>query len=225
MVHVAKLNLNGDPNIGLRVVATDKFCIAGRDVSEKYDPILAEVLKVPIIKISLYNTPLVGIFSAANSTHLFVPDIIFKSELEDLKNKLKKYKVKIISLKTDHTALGNNLILNDAVCFASSLMEKSVIDAIKKTGLKVIQTDLAETKIPGSLGILTNKGAIFAPNISKKEVKLIEKALGFEIGLGTVNMGNPFLSSGVTANSNGFLVGSLSSGPEIARIDEALGFL
>jgi len=225
MVHVAKLNFNGDPNVGLRALATDKFCLIGRDVPEKYDAKLEEVLGVPLIRTNLYNTPLVGIFAVANSTHLFVPDIIFKSELENLKVKLKKHNIKIITLKTDHTALSNSIVLNDKICFTSTLIETQVIEAIKNTGLEVFQTDLAETKVPGSLGILTNKGAIFAPNLSDPEIKLIEKALGFEIGLGTVNMGNPFLSSGIIANSNGFIIGSLSSGPEIARIDEALGFL
>ena len=56
-------------------------------------------------------------------------------------------------------------------------------------------------------------------------IKKLEKMLGFEIGLGTINLGNPFVSSGIIANSFGFAVGEASSGFEISRVDESLGFL
>jgi translation initiation factor 6 len=53
----------------------------------------------------------------------------------------------------------------------------------------------------------------------------VEEYLGFEIGLGTLNMGSPIVGSAVVANSNGFIVGGLSSGHEIGRVEESLGFL
>ena len=46
-----------------------------------------------------------------------------------------------------------------------------------------------------------------------------------EVGIGTVSTGSSIVSSGVIANSNGFLVSSNSSGFEIGRIDESLGFI
>jgi len=79
--------------------------------------------------------------------------------------------------------------------------------------------------VPGSVGKINNQGGIFSPNLTEDDIKAVEKLLGFEIGLGTINLGNPFISSGVMANSFGFAVGTASSGFEITRVDESLGFL
>ena len=151
-----------------------------------------------------------------------VPDIIFESEMEALK----KLPIKFVTIKTEKTALNNNILCNNEVAFVSKDYTKEEVKQIKEAlGVKVIQTDLAGTNLPGSCGVLTSKGAIFNPLSSDAEVKKIEKELGYEIGLGTSNLGNNFVSTGLIANSNGFIVGTLTSGHEIMRIDESLRFI
>ena len=224
--HVAILSFHGDPNVGLYGLATDRFCLLGRNVSSKHVKEIKEVLGVPIIQTSLYGTDLVGLFAAGNSKVVLLPEIVFETEFKKLKSALEKIDVEIKTIKTAHTALGNNIILNDKVGIVSPLFSKNKLNQIKKIfDIKIEQFKIAELSVPGSIGVITNKGGIFNPNISDSDIKRIEKLLGFEIGLGTVNMGNPFVSSGIIANSNGFVVGSHSSGYEIARIDESLGFL
>jgi translation initiation factor 6 len=85
--------------------------------------------------------------------------------------------------------------------------------------------NLANMSVPGSVSKITNKGAIFSPNLSDDDIKKVESLLKIEIGLGTVNLGNPFLSAGLIANSFGFAIGQQSSGFEISRVDESLGFI
>lgn len=43
--------------------------------------------------------------------------------------------------------------------------------------------------------------------------------------IGTVNHGFPMIGSGLVANDHGALIGRLTTGIEMGRIDEALGFL
>lgn len=222
MAHAIKLNLEGNPNIGLYGIATDKFCIVGKGVSKKNVTKIEETLGVPVYQIKLYGTDLIGIFAVGNSNGLLVPDIIFKSELEELK----KSPIKFSTIKTEKTALCNNILCNDKIAFVSKDYSKEELDKIKEAlGVKIIQTDIAGTKVPGSCGVLTNKGAILNQNMSESEIKKVEKELGYEIGLGTVNMGNNFISSGLIANSNGFVAGSQTSGHELVRIDESLRFI
>ena len=103
---------------------------------------------------------------------------------------------------------------------------KKTVTQIKKIfpDINFIQRDISGMSVPGSVGKATEKGAIFSPNLSDVDIKSLEKQFGFEIGLGTVNMGNPFVSSGIIANSNGAIIGSASSGYEMSRIFESLGF-
>lgn len=226
MVHAIKLNINGDPNIGMYCIATDRFCLLGRSVPDKLAKEIEEALKVPVIRTSIYGTPMVGIFIAATSKTVLLPTVVFENELKYLKDELAKINVEVKILETNNTALANNILCNDKVAIVSTEFSRAEVKKIESDlGVTVIQTDLGHMFTPGSAGVLTNKGAVFNPNLSEEEIKKVEKLLSFEIGLGTINMGSPIMHSGVAANSHGFLVGSLSSGFEIGRVDESLGFL
>jgi len=221
-----KLNFHGDPNVGLHGLATDKFCLLGRCATEQAVADIEQVLKVPVIQVGLYGTDLVGLFAVATSDSVLLPEIIFPNELKAVREKLAKLGVKVQTIKTEHTALGNNMLINSGHGIISTVYDKKAVAQIKKAFPKVKfeQFDLSGLTIPGSLGKVTSKGGIFSPNISDAEIKKLEKLFGFEIGLGTVNMGNPFVSSGIIANSNGLIIGSMSSGYEMSRIFESLGF-
>ena len=225
-MHIAKLNFHGNPNIGLYGLATDNFCLMGRGLSKKTIEIIKKVLNVPVFQINLYGTELVGIFAIANSKAVLLPDIIKKLELRELKKELKKLEIKVQTIKTEYTSFGNNVLLNDKAGIISSVYPKAITDKIAKLfEVKVRQMDLAGLHIPGSLGAITNKGGLFGINLSEKDIDKVEDLFGFEIGLGTVNMGNPLVRSGIIANSNGLIMGGMSSGYEIIRMDESLGFL
>jgi translation initiation factor 6 len=221
MAHAINLDINGDPNIGLYGIATDKFCLLGKTVPQKHIKKIEETLKVPVYQVKLYGTDLPGIFAVGNSKAILIPDVVFKSERKELE----KLPINFVTISTEKTALNNNILCNDEVAFVSKDYTKDEVKQIKEAlGVKVIQTDIAGTNLPGSCGMLTNKGAIINPLASDAEVKKIEKEIGSEIGLGTSNLGNNFVSAGLIANSNGFIVGKLTSGHEIMRIDEALRF-
>lgn len=224
MPHFRKTNFNGDSNIGMYAVATDSFCLVGSTVPQKEIEKMQEVLKVPIYKLRIYGTPFIGIFVSATSEKILVPKIIFDEELAEFK-KVKEAKVKVI--ETKNTALRNNILCNDSIAILSEEFSKKEKSQIKKelNVKKIISMKSFNPAVPGSSGILTNQGGIVNPATDEKEIKKLEKETNLEIGRGTVNMGSPFLGAGIIANSNGFLVGSISSGIEMGRIDESLGFL
>ncbi|MBS3064087.1 MAG: translation initiation factor IF-6 [DPANN group archaeon] len=222
--HTAIANFQGDPNVGLYGLATDKFCLLGRSVREKDVKEIEEALKVPVFQLSLYGTDLIGLFAIGNSNTILIPNIIYESELKRLKKELGKLGVKVAVLETNHTAFGNNIILNDKKGIISNVYSNNEVEKISKC-FPDVKFERIDLSIPGSVGKITNKGGIFEPNLPEHIVYEIEKLFNFEIGLGTVNMGNPFISSGIIANSFGFVMGANSSGFEVTRVDESLGFL
>lgn len=227
MVHLDTFHFGGDPNIGLYAVATDNFVLTGKKLSPAKRKHLAEIFNVPIIQISIYNSDLIGLFVAASSKNILVPHIIHKDELDALKKVTKKF-AEVHVIKTNLTALGNNILNNDQFGIISKEFSISEAKQIKDALEIEIQRGISYNNmnlLPGAAGVLTNKGAIFPVELKASEIKKLEKSLGFEIGLGTASMGNKMLGSGVVANSNGFIVSPLSSGYEISRIDESLGFL
>ena len=226
MVHVAKLNFKGDPNVGLYCAVSDKVCLVGKVVPAKQAKLLKDIFKVPVIQTNVYGTSLVGIFTAISKNIILLPEVVFERELSSIRDAAAKFNIEVKTIKTDNTALANNIICNDKVGIVSTNFSKAEVKEIEKAlKIKVKQFDLAEMDTPGSAGVLTSKGAMFSPNLDDKEIAKVEKILGFEIGLGSVNMGSPIVHSGLVANSKGFIIGGLSSGYEIGRAEESLGFL
>jgi translation initiation factor 6 len=156
---------------------------------------------------------------------LLVPDIIFDEELESIKKQLKGI-VKVKKFKTINTALGNTILVNDKHAIISDdFSDAEAKKLATELNVKIKKIKIAESNVPGAYGILTNKGGMFGSITSDPSVKELEKLLKLEVGIGTISTGSSIVSSGVIANSNGFLVSSNSSGFEIGRIDESLGFI
>ena len=85
-----------------------------------------------------------------------------------------------------------------------------------------MQTTIGGSDLIGSLCVASNKGFIVSPSVTKKEFKIIEKALKVKGTSATANYGDKFVGNSVIANSKAVIVGSLTSGHELNRIDEGL---
>ncbi len=210
-----RTNFDGDPNLGLYGFATDKYCVVGANLARKK---LEQELKVDAHFFTAFNTGLLGIFAAGNSSGIVLPDFMDEQEREHIKPEA-------LFLKTRYTALGNLILMNDNGIILSPLLKKEKAAVEKFFGLRCEMTKIANTVVVGNAGIATNMGCLVHPKIRKNEMKLIQEVLGVEADIGTVNFGSPYPGSGVIANSRGFVASEESSGPELGRINEALGFL
>jgi translation initiation factor 6 len=217
---IQKFDLQGNPNIGLFAFSTDKFCVANIYLPEESTDVLEKTLHVPVIQSNVLGTPLTGVFVAGNSKGIIVSEHIFDYELKALKKELD-----VLVLKTKHTAMGNLIIANDNGCYISRRLEKFSGEIEKFLGVNAVWGKIAGMSLVGSLAAGTNRGCVVHKAASKEEKEVICETLGVQISPGTVNFGNPWIRSGVVANSNGLLVGSLSTGPEMGNVAEGLGFV
>ncbi|MGV8141540.1 MAG: translation initiation factor IF-6 [Candidatus Woesearchaeota archaeon] len=220
--HVFVTNFNSNPNIGLYGFATDKYCLIGTEVPEDVAKEMGEVLDVPVIRMNIAGTSILGVFLNGNNNCLLVPKIAFPNELEILdKNKI-KYKL----IDTKLTCLGNNIICNDNGCVISSEYGERELKAFKDAlKINVVKAKIAGLSTLGSLAVHTKKGLLCHHEVLEHEAELLKKILKVEIFTGTVNMGVPFIGSGILCNNKGFIIGDASGGPEIVNADEALGFI
>ena len=62
-------------------------------------------------------------------------------------------------------------------------------------------------------------------DITTDEAKLIESTLGVPVMVGTVSFGSPFIGAGCAASDTHAMVGTGSTGPEMNRIEDALGLI
>lgn len=217
-MHLEVASFEGNPNVGLFATATDSFCISG---SSRFATLATEILKVPHHEVLVSSSKAIGIFSAANANGVILPHITEKLEISEFK----KLGINVCVLNTKETALGNLVAANDKGCLISPYLlpyKKEISDCF---GCEVVIASVAGLDLVGSACVATNKGFLAHRDCTEREFKLIEEVLKVKGEIGTANFGSPFVGAFIVANSNGFVVSEHTTGPEIARIDEALGFI
>lgn len=219
---VLKTNFNGNPNVGLYGYCCNDYCLLGREVPAKKVKEIERVLDVPVHQVTICGTSLIGVFVAGNSKILLVPEIVFDYELKQLD----RLKIDHEIIKSRATALGNNLLCNDNGCLANPEFSADQKKCIRQAlGVSLKPGTIAGLGTVGSLAVLNSRGCIVHRDITSAETRHLEGILGMRCTPSTVNMGSPYIKSGILCNDNGFVVGDASGGPEMANIEQDLGFL
>ena len=219
-MRILKISFQNNPNVGLFGFATDSYCLLPKNLKDSLVKEIKEALNVPVYAINVYNTHLIGLFCVGNDSTIFVPSVLWDHEIKELK-KIKD--VNLVVLDTRHTALGNNIAIYKDKCLVSPNLEKSIIEKLKELGFKVKVLEIAENSTIGACIAITNKG--FLLHRDAENLEEIEKFLGLKGDIGTVNLGNPYVRTGIIANSHGYIIGKSTTGPELQRIDECLKFI
>lgn len=215
--HFSQGSIQGDPNIGMYSLCTDDYCI----IPENAKGIDVDVLGVKVKHATFMETPFAGIFAAGNNHGAIVSWHMKDYEIKQLKKLIKN----VLVLKTDYTAIGNLILMNDKGIIISPLLRKHQNEIQEFFKLPTEVATIGTLYVVGSLAYATNKGCLVAPLLHDSELKILESVLGVKVDVGTVNFGSPFPGSGVIANSNGVVAGISCSGPEMQRVEETFGFI
>jgi len=105
------------------------------------------------------------------------------------------------------------------------IKDKSIKNIEDVLDVPVTRGTIAGLKTVGMSAVVTAKGLLCHPKTSYEELRVLEKVFGVPVMIGTINHGSPVIGSGLVANSKGAIIGSLTTGIEMGRIEEALGFL
>ncbi|MDP6459804.1 MAG: translation initiation factor IF-6 [Candidatus Hydrothermarchaeota archaeon] len=213
---------NRNPNIGVFAVVNDNIAVLPTTCPGSFVSSVKEALGVEVVRTNICGTSLVGVMMAMNNNGVLLSKHAEEREILALKES--GLEVGIIEDK--YTALGNLVLLNDCAAIISGLFGKRVAKTMEDVlDCEVAPRNLWGFKTVGSLGIATNKGALIHPLVKEGELEWVEDVLGVEVDLGTVNRGVGFIKTGLIVNKNGALIGDATTGPEIVRIEDSLGYL
>lgn len=84
---------------------------------------------------------------------------------------------------------------------------------------------LGDVGTVGTAGVATNRGALCHPKATEPELAALEELLDVPADIGTINYGGPLVGAGLIANMHGYVAGEETTGPELGRIEDALGFV
>ncbi|MDR2967235.1 MAG: translation initiation factor IF-6 [Methanobacteriaceae archaeon] len=217
-----RINLTGNPNLGVYISVTDEIAIVPLNLPVIMENSIKEALEVEVIRSSISGSNLAGALSAGNSKGVIVSPYTFDKEIENLKSN----GINVAKIPDKYTAIGNIMALNDNGAIVTPLLSDASVETIEEVlELKVKRFSIANSNIIGSLATVTNKGALLHPKTTNEEIEFVEKVFKVPADIGTVGRGIPLVGACSIANSSGVIVAEDTTGPEMARIEESLGFL
>lgn len=211
-----RAKFDGDPNVGLYGLATDKYCLLGLEPDKRTRAGMSRILGVPLHVVQLAGTDLIGLFASGNSKGMVLTKLVEKAEMTKLKSALPD--INILVLKAPLTALGNLVLCNDNGCLIPkkfSKLSKKIADALD---CEVATGTIAGLEIVGSAAVASNIGCLCHHEATEDEAELLEGLLKVKTDVGTVAYGSPFIKAGLIVNSNGVIVAENSTGPELGRV-------
>ncbi|MHA1934807.1 MAG: translation initiation factor IF-6 [Candidatus Thorarchaeota archaeon] len=220
---IARTDFEGDSNVGAFGVTTDRFVFVSPNMSEKGLDSIERAFNLPLVQSTVATLDVIGLVTVANSNGILVPYTTSDEELEVLK---KSSEVPVEWIDNKMTALGNIIIANDngAICHPEfdSETRKKISDVLD---VEVVPGTVAKLPIVGANTIATNNGAVVHPLATNQEIERVSQLLKVHVEVGTVNRGSPYTSLGVLANIDGMIVGTETTGVELAHVSQVLGFV
>ncbi len=221
---ISMMDFEGNPNIGIYMFANNKFCLIGPEISEKKQKEIEKTLGVPVYNLTVLGTELIGIFVNGNDEYLFIPQM-YDYELKEFDKIAKRHNIKIITLSDIQNTYGNNICIGDEEMLINPNYSKRFENEIKtqtNNKFKIIRIKNTNFNSIGSTCIFLNNHYFLSQEYQENEVKEILDKIA---GLGTVNSGSNYMSSGVVGNKYGIILGSMCSTIEIQNIVENLDYL
>ena len=123
-------------------------------------------------------------------------------------------------------AAGNLVECNAHGAVVSPVVPQKGVEMISDVlGVDAMHSKVAGHDTVGSMLVANGNGVLAHPDITREEAKAIESVMKVPVMVGTVTFGSPFVGAGCAASDTHALVGSGSTGPELNRIEDALGLI
>jgi translation initiation factor 6 len=228
MTRFGKFTYYGNPFIGLFARTNNKVTITRISSPDNFSR-MAEILDTEFISTSFAGSALIGLYSAMNDHGILLSGVVDDSEVDKLRGDIRSLGIdtEVTKLESRFTAIGNNIALNNkcAVINPNMADEHTVRKISDALDVDIESMSVAGYHTVGATIAATNKGFVAHPSISAEELDILRNVLGVDGGVGTVNGGMPFISLGIVANDEQAIVGELTTGFELHRIEEALGLI
>jgi len=220
---VLRAAFGGSSYIGVFSRATDDCLLIRRDAEDDVRESFAEELEVPAVPTTVGGSATVGALATGNANGILVSSRANEREIERIEDATD---LPVGELPGRVNAAGNVVCCNDHGAYVHPDLSRKAVQAVEDTlDVPVERGDLAGVRTVGTAAVATNRGVLCHPKSTDEELDFLEDLLDVPADLGTINYGGPLVGSGLVANENGFVVGQDTSGPELGRIENALGYI
>ncbi|MEM0492734.1 MAG: translation initiation factor IF-6 [Candidatus Thermoplasmatota archaeon] len=216
------LDFNENPNIGVYCRTNESVVFLEKNLNIKIKKLIESTLSVKVVELCIANASIIGSLLVFNSSGAVVTDFADEYTIK----KIEEQKLDVYVIKDVINAAGNDILVNDNGALVHPGLKDETIKMIAETlDVPAMRGTIAELPTVGMAAVVTNKGCLCHPKVTAEEKRVLEDIFDVEIMTGTVNHGFPMIGTGLVANTKGALIGNQTTGIEMNRIEEALGFI
>jgi len=217
----ATIAFAGDPHIGVFARVLEDLAIVAPQAPEGFKAAIREEMDAEVVETTIQDSAIVGALVAGNRYGVVVSGLASKEEVARIEEHRE-----VMLLEEGMNAAGNVILANDIFAAVNPELPLEIAEEIGSfLRVPVLRLSFAGYRAVGKVAVATNRGILVHPRVNPAEIALLEEAVDIPIGVGTVNMGSGLVGAGLLANSRSYLAGIGTSGFELGRIEEVLGFL
>ncbi|PWR76117.1 translation initiation factor IF-6 [Methanospirillum stamsii] len=214
------VSIAGDPYIGVFTRVFEDIAIVPPETAPELIERYEEAFRVEVIKTTIQGSPIIGSLIAGNSHGLIITGMAKEEEIQTLS----EYR-ELMLLEEGMNAAGNIILANDTFAAVHPEMDTELMEAMSEfLQVPVIPLTLGDIKTVGMAAVATKTGVVINPRSTPGEIQKLERVCDLPVGKGSVTMGSGMVGTGLVANSRGYLAGIGTSGYELSRIEDILGF-
>jgi translation initiation factor 6 len=211
-----RLEIAGNPYVGVFCAANDERCIVASDVPKSAIRHIEGALDVSAVVTHVAHSTVVGSLVAMNSKGILTSPFIDEDEMDWIGDA-------VYPLPHRLSAVGNNVLCNDHGAVVHPGYDDEAIAFIQEVlGVPVVRGTVAGIRTVGAVAVATNKGAVCHPHARPAEMDLLKTALRVPVMITTANYGAAQVGACIVANSHGAVVGARTTPIELGRIEEGL---
>jgi translation initiation factor 6 len=220
---VLRAALSGSSYVGVFARATDDCVLVRPDMDDGLVAEFEAELEVPAVATTVAGSGTVGALAAGNENGVLVSSRVTDRERERIES---ASGLSVHELPGRINAAGNVVLANDAGAYVHPDLSREAVRAVEDAlDVPVERGDLAGVRTVGTAAVVTSRGVLCHPKSTDEELDYLEDLLGVPADIGTINYGGPLVGSGLVANSFGYVAGNDTTGPELGRIEDALGYI
>ncbi|MCL9813683.1 translation initiation factor IF-6 [Natranaeroarchaeum aerophilus] len=213
----------GSAYVGVFATATDEYLLVRPDADEELVKDMADELSVTAVPTTVAGSGTVGALATGNENGLLVTSRIADHERDRLEDETG---TDVYELPGRINAAGNVVLANDYGAYVHPELPEEAVSTVEDAlDVPVEQGELAGVRTVGTAAVATTDGVLCHPKTTDAELDYLEDLLDVRADVGTINYGGPLVGSGLVANEHGYVVGEDTTGPELGRIEDALGYI
>ncbi|MFC4450681.1 translation initiation factor IF-6 [Halorussus aquaticus] len=213
----------GSSYVGVFARATDEHLLVRPDLEDDVIADVSDELDVEAVETTVGGSSTVGALAVGNENGLLVSSRVTDRERDRIADVTE---LDVTELPGKINAAGNVVLANDKGAYVHPDLSRDAMRAVEEAlEVDVERGNLADVRTVGTAAVATNEGVLCHPKATDDQLDRLEEVLDVPADIGTINYGAPLVGSGLLANKHGYVVGQETTGPELGRIDQALGYI